>query len=612
MSAPALSLRAHGTPSAARAAIRMIAEFLRPLRHRLILLFAIVLVVPSIFGVLSAIERYRTQEAAALQSVARYTTLASNYEANLLWESQRIAESLARDAVVRAVLAGTADGTMREACNDALLQTAQPYTAYGTAAIFDLDGKPLCVWDTHKEVVNVGDRAWFRQVVETGATTVSGRLVSRALDEPIIAFGAPLKDASGTMAAVVGLGIRLSWLASIGQESGLPPESAVYLLDRQGEILVATPRRGDDDITALPADLDLPAILHSGERTFQTVGSDGVPRAYGIYSIGQGQLFTVLGLPRETLIGPLRHDLWIQIAVLCVVSIAGMVAALIGARLLVTRWTDKLTAAARSMDLGHLAAEAELRGAPSELRELGETLRRMAARIQARESELQVSINQKQLMLREIHHRVKNNLQTVTSLLNLYARLPRGDEFKQAFADVQLRVNTLALVHRHLYESQDLQDIDFAPFMANLCALLQDGSGISPRRVRLISNIPNLRMNGDRAVPLALLTTELVTNSFKHAFPDGRSGTIRVELVADEADNAVLTVADDGVGPPSDMSAPQAGLRASMGRALIDAFTKQLGGSLSLSGPPGMTARLTFQVHALRTPSAPAQTAAAQ
>src|SRR5262245_26282644 len=142
----------------------MIARFLKPLRHRLILLFAIVLVVPSIFGVLSAIDRYKGQEAAALQSVARYTTLASNYEANLLWESQRIADSLGRDTVVRAVLAGSADGTMRAACNDVLLQTAQPYTAYGTAVIFDRQGNALCAWDASKNLVNVSDQAWFQEV----------------------------------------------------------------------------------------------------------------------------------------------------------------------------------------------------------------------------------------------------------------------------------------------------------------------------------------------------------------------------------------------------------------------------------------------------------------
>jgi two-component sensor histidine kinase len=146
--------------------------------------------------------------------------------------------------------------------------------------------------------------------------------------------------------------------------------------------------------------------------------------------------------------------------------------------------------------------------------------------------------------------------------------------------------------------------------MTNLCALLQDGSNISPRRVRLIPKVPNLRINGDRAVPLALLTTELVTNSFKHAFSGGRSGTIRVELVVDDADNAVLTVADDGIGAPSGGPGSRPGSPASMGRALIDAFTKQLGGTLSLSGPPGMTTRLAFRLHATRPPSRDTQTAA--
>ena len=101
-----------------------------------------------------------------------------------------------------------------------------------------------------------------------------------------------------------------------------------------------------------------------------------------------------------------------------------------------------------------------------------------AARIKVRELELSESLSQKQMMLREIHHRVKNNLQTVTSLLNLYARIPRGEAIKQAFADVQTRINALALVHRHLYESQDLREIDLATFMSNLCRLVQDGSGV--------------------------------------------------------------------------------------------------------------------------------------
>ncbi len=128
-------------------------------------------------------------------------------------------------------------------------------------------------------------------------------------------------------------------------------------------------------------------------------------------------------------------------------------------------------------------------------------------------------------MLREIHHRVKNNLQTVTSLLESSMPASRAARrSSEAFADVQTRINTLALVHRHLYESQDLREIDLAAFMSNLVRLIQDGSGVPTRRVRLKVDIPSITLSGDRAVPLALLTTEILTNAFKHAFPDHRAG----------------------------------------------------------------------------------------
>ncbi len=576
------------SPGAARDMIR---RFLEPLGRRLILLFAIVLVVPSVFGIAEAISHYRGQEAAAYRSVARYTTLASNYETNLLWQANRIAESLQWEDAVRAAANGVRDARAIAECDNAFLRAVRPYPAYGTAILFDLSGNPICAWDRSKSLRAVGDRAWFQRVLETGASTLSERVMSRSLGEPIVAFGAPVKDRDGKLQAVIGFGLRLDWLNSIDQESGLPPESVVYLLDRHGTVLVAGHAPNGPD--ALPVGSDLATIVRGSERTFNGTGTDGVDRSYAVYSIGDGQLFTLLGLPREMLVGPLRRDLMIQIAVLCVVSIAGMVSAVVGSRLLVTRWTEKLTDAARSTNLSGFSAGDELRGAPVELRELGETLKRMAERIEAREAELQVSLNQKQLMLREIHHRVKNNLQMVTSLMNLYARLPRGDEFKSAFADVQLRVNALALVHRHLYESQDLQDIDFAPFMINLCSLLQDGSGLSSRQVRLIARIPELRLNGDRAVPLALLATEIITNSFKHAFPGGRTGSIIVEMTVDEAQNAVLKIVDDGVGSTPERAEAA---RASMGRALIDAFTKQLNGRISVSGPPGMSSVLRFSL----------------
>ncbi len=165
-----------------------------------------------------------------------------------------------------------------------------------------------------------------------------------------------------------------------------------------------------------------------------------------------------------------------------------------------------------------------------------------------------------------------------------------------------MRINALALVHRHLYESQDLQEVDLHPFMTNLCSLLQDGSGVPPRRVRLNVDIPHVRVTGDRAVPLALLTTEIVTNSFKHAFPNQRAGNISVSIARAEDGMATLVIADDGIGQAERKVDGE--MPGSMGQTLIEAFTRQLGGEIATSGPPGTISTLTFRLDSTRREAA--------
>ncbi|MBK8160906.1 MAG: hypothetical protein IPK59_19795 [Rhodospirillaceae bacterium] len=575
----------------------MIGTFLQPLRHRLILLFAIVLIIPSAFGVWAAIDNFRGQIALARDATLRFAALASNYEANLLWQSQQIVQNLSRDDQVLAVLRGAQDSRIHLECSESFARAVQPYPPYGTAVLFNLNGDAACQWDESKQLINVAKREWFTRVLATSAPTLSGYLISPALREPIISYAAPVFDADGTLKGVIALGIRLNWLSAIGQEPGLPSAGDVTMLDRHGAVLVSSRGDGERALETLPAKPIVDSIIRDGVRSLEAPGLDGQQRIYAVNALGNNGLFIIFSLPRAAVIDPLLRDLMIQIGILCLVSIAGMMAALFGARQLVTRWTERLTDAANSMSLGNLFADTELRGAPSEIRQLGETLKAMATRIEHREADLRESLAQKQLMLREIHHRVKNNLQIVTSLLNLYARLPRGDAFKQALSDLQMRINALALVHRHLYESEDLKEIDLAPFMKNLCALLQDGSGISSRRVTMRFEFPNMRMIGDRAVPLALLTTEILTNCFKHAFPNQGTGSISVSMAVAEDGEACLSIVDNGIGPAARGNGDPVG---TMGATLIAAFTKQLGGTMTVAGPPGTATTIRFNVLPLK------------
>jgi two-component sensor histidine kinase len=574
----------------------MFGQLLQPLRHRLILLFAIVLLVPSAFGIMAAIDRYRDQVRQAHESTMRFATLASNYETNLLWQSNRIIQNLAREP---AIVSALSKGSAGSADCARLLETAtRPYPAYAIAILRDTRGDLVCQSDPAAHSPNVATADWFAAVLETGREAVSGYFYAARLQEGVIVYAAPVMNERNDVIGVLSLAIRLEWLSAIGQEPGLPPDAMVYLLDRGGHVLVGPKAQGVDTQAGLPDPETIQEVVGGYVRTFDSVGQDGVRRNYAVNVIGNKELFVLLGQPTARLIEPLRTTLLIQIGVLVFVSVAAMAAALIGTRVLVTKWISRLIEAASSMSVGDLSVKREFEGAPTEFRDLAETLREMAIRLDQREADLRQSLAQKQMMLREIHHRVKNNLQTVTSLLNLYARIPRGEAVKQAFADVQMRINALALVHRHLYESQDMQEVDLHPFMTNLCSLLQDGSGVPPRRVRLSVDIPHVMVTGDRAVPLALLTTEILTNSFKHAFPDQRSGNISVRITCNDSGMAQLLIADDGIGLRErkvDSDVP-----GGMGQSLIEAFTRQLGGEIKTSGPPGTTSTLTFRLGSSR------------
>jgi two-component sensor histidine kinase len=497
-----------------------------------------------------------------------------------------------------------------------LLETAiRPYPAYAIAVLHNNKGDAVCASDQGVQLASAADADWFKTVLQSGRETVSGYLYATRLQEGVIVYAAPVLDGRNAAIGVLSLAIRLEWLSAIGQEPGLPPDAMVYLLDRAGHVLVGPNAQGVDAQAGLPETDMIQEVVSGRIRTFDSIGQDGIERNYAVNIIGENELFVLLGQPTGRLIEPLRTSLLIQIGVLVFVSVAAMAAALIGTRVLVTKWIHRLTDAASSMSVGDLSVQRQFEGAPAEFRALSDTLREMAIRLDGREADLRQSLAQKQMMLREIHHRVKNNLQTVTSLLNLYARIPRGDAVKQAFTDVQMRINALALVHRHLYESQDLQEVDLNPFMTNLCSLLQDGSGVPPRRVRLNVDIPHVRVTGDRAVPLALLTTEILTNSFKHAFPNQRAGAISVRITLEGGGMAKLVIADDGVGQAERSAGND--LPGSMGQTLIEAFTRQLGGEITTAGPPGTVSTLVFQLEAARlggnaerAPSAPPSSAA--
>jgi two-component sensor histidine kinase len=206
-------------------------------------------------------------------------------------------------------------------------------------------------------------------------------------------------------------------------------------------------------------------------------------------------------------------------------------------------------------------------------------------------TELKDSLKLKEVLLREIHHRVKNNLQVIASLLRLQASTVAGDEARRGFEESQNRIRSMALVHQLLYQSKDLASIDFEEYLRDLVEWLARSYGVHAGRIDFAVTAPGIRLDIDTSVPCGLIVNELVSNSLKHAFPDGRHGLVAVSLHRDGDGPYVLMVKDDGIGIAEHL---QLETVRTLGLRIVCMLTAQLHGTVAVFRDHGTTFRITF------------------
>jgi PAS domain S-box-containing protein len=217
-------------------------------------------------------------------------------------------------------------------------------------------------------------------------------------------------------------------------------------------------------------------------------------------------------------------------------------------------------------------------------------LRDITARKIADES-IRASLREKEVLLKEIHHRVKNNLQVVSSLLGLQSRTIPDSATRKMFQESQNRVHSMALIHESLYQSENLSEIDFPRYIDQLAAHLFRSYGADPAQVKISPAIDDLRLPMDIAVPCGLIINELVSNSLKYAFPGGRNGEIRIAMMEDERRCIRLEVSDDGIGLPEDVDFSS---NKSLGLRLVRTLADQLGATIETARAVGTRIALTL------------------
>lgn len=208
------------------------------------------------------------------------------------------------------------------------------------------------------------------------------------------------------------------------------------------------------------------------------------------------------------------------------------------------------------------------------------------------EEQTQASLKEKETLLKEIHHRVKNNLQIISSLLNLQSRHIKDEQTLDIFNESRNRIKSIALIHEKLYQSKDLTNINFKGYARYLLNDLCRSYGVNTDRIRLKIDVEDLRLGVETAIPCGLIINELVSNSLKHAFPEGKDGEIQIALHSTDEHEIELTVSDNGMGLAEDLDLENS---PSLGLKLVNILTDQLGGKLAIDSSEGARFQIKFR-----------------
>ncbi len=206
------------------------------------------------------------------------------------------------------------------------------------------------------------------------------------------------------------------------------------------------------------------------------------------------------------------------------------------------------------------------------------------------EDQIKTSLRQKEVLLKEVHHRIKNNLQVVSSLLYLQSQKVKDEETRRLLEESRNRVKSMAFIHKQLYHSKNVAEIDFAPYVRNLARNLLESYRTNGHGITLDVHVEDVFLPLDTAIPCGLIINELVSNALKHAFLNGSEGRIKVDLHRTGEEN-VLIVSDDGEGIADDIDVQNAG---TLGLQLVSALSMQVGGRLELIRDKGTMFKITF------------------
>lgn len=550
-------------------------QYFRPgsLRHGLVLIVLVALLPLLIVSVFQSIDAADDARKLADGQLAAKAKALAESKRDPFIVAQHLLMTVASNPDVR---------QMSERCVQPLAAARQGFEAVVNFVRSDATGAVRCSVLPFADGTSYADLEWWRAGIKSNRMTISAPVIGTISQKPILILMLPLRSIDGGQDGAVSAGIDVTYLNKKVKAAPYAETGLIALVSDNGQTVAGT-------------DAKLPfRPLTSGEAgTVRTVdASDGETWMYASASVYGPNLHVVYAERKPQMLKAAVSQIRAGILLPIGAILLAWLAIWFGTHRLVVRWLSDLGRVADDFAKGDFSGDrARFGDAPREIAELSSNLHTMAEGIDKQNRELNLALEAKTDLTREVHHRVKNNLQIITSLLTLQASRVEEPAAQQVLGQTRARISALALIHRLLYQQDPENEsergkVAIANLMEELCIQLRAANRDKPG-VDLQCRASTHSITADQAVPLALFAVEALTNAYRHAFINGRAGKVTLNFLQAD-DSGVLTIEDDGQGFDADDDIGQMGLE------LMNAFASQLSGSVSIESKIDTGSRVTL------------------
>ncbi|WP_050526881.1 sensor histidine kinase [Pseudorhodobacter aquimaris] len=443
------------------------------------------------------------------------------------------------------------------------------------------DGRMTC--SSSGESYDYSDVPLFKTLVDAREPTFTMTGQGPVSRTSVIGIVRPIFDAQGSYLGYLGAWLPHSRLRILKDSSGEDEQNGVnfWSFNRAGEVLTAS--MGFDKVAAtVPATSDLAAFAGEKARLFNSISGAGERRTYATLPVVRDELYVMsswINPPNAN-----RSFLGVRPMLFPILMwVAGLVVSIWAAEILVVRHVRSLNRSIASFAHGmRRHPNLVLKDAPLELREMAQAYTAMTDDIIRNEASLEDEVHQKEVLLREVHHRVKNNLQLIASIMNMQMRQARTPEAKSLLKSLQERVMSLATIHRGLYQTTGQSDVHAQELLTDITRQTVSLASAPGRQIDVDTDFDDILLTPDQAVPLSLLMTEALTNALKYARGvDGAVPTLSISLKRIEDGRVVLRLVNSITEPDALRDGEGMNTSTGLGAQLQTAFAQQIGGTLS-------------------------------